>query len=373
MEKKKQTVIDCDEIKRFECLLNTFARLPKIDEEPTFLEICRYPYNRFEEVCSRILRFFLNPKAEHGLRDLWLVSLLEVAGKSGFHSYMQEVTVASEVYANGKRIDLLIASNDYVIAIENKITADIYNPFDIYREYIEDRYKEKEKILLVLSAKPVLNLHSIMGNEYQWCSYHDLFEAVRKHLGDYIACANQKYLIFMLDFMRTIDNMNNSNSKQEWDFFSRNREEIENLLEHFNRFKERLWTIQKEQIAYLREKVADSTGDSSWWIWEGWDLGIHFNERGHRIGIESHFSEADNDPCACFHIYITTWKTTDWTPYKDKVMQCFADYNPHEEYEDNRVYIHLFDDIPGNDSQRIVDSLKDVYIKLKTIVSEVDA
>ena len=227
--------------------------------------------------------------------------------------------------------------------------------------------------MLVLSAKPVLNLHSIIGSEYQWCSYHDLFEAVRKHLGDYIACANQKYLIFMLDFMRTIDNMNNSNSKQEWDFFSRNREEIENLLEHFNRFKERLWTIQKEQIAYLREKVADSTGDSSWWIWEGWDLGVHFNERKHCIGIESHFSEADNDPCACFHIYITTWKTTDWIPYKDKVMQCFADYNPHEEYEDNRVYIHLFDDIPGNDSQRIVDSLKDVYIKLKTIASEVDA
>ena len=30
MEKKKQTVIYFDEIKRFECLLNTFAMLQKI-------------------------------------------------------------------------------------------------------------------------------------------------------------------------------------------------------------------------------------------------------------------------------------------------------------------------------------------------------
>ena len=56
-------------------LLCRFEQLPKQDIRPTFMDICRYPYNRFEEVCSRILQFYLNPFAEHGLHDLWLLAL----------------------------------------------------------------------------------------------------------------------------------------------------------------------------------------------------------------------------------------------------------------------------------------------------------
>lgn len=36
-------------------LLRKFEQLPKKDQRPTFMDICRYPYNRFEEICSRIL------------------------------------------------------------------------------------------------------------------------------------------------------------------------------------------------------------------------------------------------------------------------------------------------------------------------------
>ncbi|KGN92485.1 hypothetical protein HR15_02355 [Porphyromonas gulae] len=64
-----------DQEKTFEEILELFAQLPKEDREPTFIEICRYPYNRQEEICSRILRFFLDPNAEHKLYDLWLSAL----------------------------------------------------------------------------------------------------------------------------------------------------------------------------------------------------------------------------------------------------------------------------------------------------------
>jgi hypothetical protein len=38
-------------------VLNDFNKLPKSYIETTFLEICRYPRRRFEEICSRVLSF----------------------------------------------------------------------------------------------------------------------------------------------------------------------------------------------------------------------------------------------------------------------------------------------------------------------------
>ena len=52
--------------------------LPKTIKEPTYLEICKYPRRRFEEICSRLLCFYIAPKNEHGFNDLFLSSLLEL-------------------------------------------------------------------------------------------------------------------------------------------------------------------------------------------------------------------------------------------------------------------------------------------------------
>ena len=330
------------------------------------LEICQYPYNRREEVYSRILKFFFNPKGEHGLRDLWIKSLLDAVGKSELHSYRQDILVKLEEVAYGKRIDITIVADNYVVAIENKITADAYNPFDVYKSYIEGTYKEKEPVLLVLSMEPILNLNSIMGNNFKRCSYDALFESVSRHIGDYILNANQKYLIFMFDFIKTIKNMSNSNSKLERDFFIENRAEIEELIRRFEKFKDELRSNVSQQTEYIREVISRETG-VKWWTWGGFDLGIHFNEETHKIGIESWFVEENSDPYARYYICITTWKADDWIPYRDIVMSSFSDYNPQEEYKMNRVYVHLTDKIPGKETGQIVGELKKVYDRLRSI------
>ena len=46
-------------MKKFQAIVRDFSKIPKINTEPTWLEICRYPYSRFEEICSRILAFYL--------------------------------------------------------------------------------------------------------------------------------------------------------------------------------------------------------------------------------------------------------------------------------------------------------------------------
>lgn len=50
---------DENQLEKFKELLNKFNNfLPKPMYEPTYLELCEYPWNRLEEICSRIFAFF---------------------------------------------------------------------------------------------------------------------------------------------------------------------------------------------------------------------------------------------------------------------------------------------------------------------------
>ena len=164
--------------------------------------------------------------------------------------------------------------------------------------------------------------------------------------------------------------MNTTNSNLEQKFFSENRAEIEKLIERFNKYKEELYRKQVEQTTLLKEMAIKETGDGAWWIYDGIDLGYTFNANNNPIGIESWFIEENGTPCAKFYICITTWKTADWQPYKDAVLSRFADFNPQEEHRGNRVYLHLTNNIPGNDAHEIITKLRDVYTRMKEIVAE---
>lgn len=53
-------------------LLTEFKRLPPSPREFTFMQVAGYPH--YENVCSNILAFYLDPQEEHGLGDLVLRS-----------------------------------------------------------------------------------------------------------------------------------------------------------------------------------------------------------------------------------------------------------------------------------------------------------
>ena len=275
---------------KLQTILNDFSKIPKINTEPTWMEICRYPQSRFEEVCSRVLAFYLNPNAEHEMKDLWLSALLSAIGKSDYYDYRHNIKVNIEESADGKRIDITIVSDDYVIAIENKITANLYNPLDIYKKHVSKVYPDKKQVLVVLSMKPILNTRSLTENGFLRCSYSDLFKEVNSSIGNYISSANQKYLTFMIDFMKTINNLNSANTQIEYDFFSKNRETIDELIKRYESYKAKIFSDQTEAIAQLKDTMNRLTG-ADWWAWQNWDLGVTFNEKSHRIGIEAHFEE----------------------------------------------------------------------------------
>jgi hypothetical protein len=58
-------------------LLDEFSKLPdRVKRRPTLMEIAGYPH--YENVCSNILAFYLDPEEPHGLGTLVLDALTRV-------------------------------------------------------------------------------------------------------------------------------------------------------------------------------------------------------------------------------------------------------------------------------------------------------
>lgn len=133
--------MDHDEKKRLHELLLKLRRanLDKPKRRTTFMEVAGV--ERREVTISRVLAFFLESDAEHGLGDLWMRSLLSAAAEADARfdpkglqtsptSCSTEVVCASA--RRDLRIDVVAETPDVVLGIENKIGASLYNDLAAY-------------------------------------------------------------------------------------------------------------------------------------------------------------------------------------------------------------------------------------------------
>ncbi len=74
-------------------LLHDFETLPGTFKSETIFNIAGYPH--YENVCSNILAFYLNPNNEHGLGNLLFSSLMNLA--NGNESCQDNVLINREV------------------------------------------------------------------------------------------------------------------------------------------------------------------------------------------------------------------------------------------------------------------------------------
>ena len=119
-----------NDVEKFKILVEKFNRMviPKKKYEPSYLEICDYPWRRLEEICSRLFAFFFNSKNPHGLETLFFDTLVEVYQEKFFdemnrigaprfkntHCVEVEVEVITE---KSNRIDLLLTTDSLKICI----------------------------------------------------------------------------------------------------------------------------------------------------------------------------------------------------------------------------------------------------------------
>ena len=247
---------------KFIKLMEEYKEIFSETKEKTFLDISGYPH--YELVCSNILYFFFDTTEEHGLGDLFLSSLLNCA-QTNFISKGKHITeyIETEYRTNNEnRIDILIESDRYAIGIENKIRSGTgNNDFLDYQNAIEEYAVEtgKEAIYILLTIMDEQEITE--SNKFVNVTYENFFHHIKENLGKYIDSANAKWILFLKDFISTIESEMEGTDlekyKEEIEFFDKYREDIDKL---FTTQKEitRLFKKKRDEIIELIERQQPS-------------------------------------------------------------------------------------------------------------------
>ncbi len=267
--------MDFDKLK---ILLDDFQKvnIKSTSIEPTFMDISGFPH--YENVCSNILKFFFLSEEAHGLKDLFLRALLKTVGEDVNHYITVDDVIREQTTNKGNRIDIVILTDEYVIGIENKIFASVYNDLHDYSSYLDGIGKGK-KIYKVL-----LSIYSTKsnGSDFVNIRYSELFNAINGLIGNYWNGASQKYLTYLSDFMQTIMRiegdlkMDNDLAK----FLNDNLEETQKLLKAINEMKKNL----RQRVQDLSIKINYDENKCKQWFWR--DNNLLTDDLVHDINVD---------------------------------------------------------------------------------------
>jgi hypothetical protein len=379
---------DENQLAEFNKLLDEFKKFPpKPVYEPTYLELCKYPWNRLEEICSRLFAFFFDTRNPHGFGTLFFDTLLEVyqekysaiideLGKKNI-LYTRSVCAETEKYTEmGKRIDLLLTTDFLKVCIENKIDASPNNDFDDYYNYVK---KESELlnlhtvcILLALCEKAE---YENVNPYFKTIYYREFLEKLKQNLDDYSTQCNSKYLSYLTDFIQFLDRKGgymSELSEEERNFFIDKDKELNELIERREKFlSERRKSLEKRIVNIqlnLNKKEHDSlSGD--WWN-GGLYLGGHFKkgDKQYELGIEAGFSGLVEDR---FSISVSIWK---WENQKNRIDLYLPKlknaFKISEGDEPSGKWCVEVKELVACDDEKIVNELCDVYKEVENIVND---
>lgn len=339
-------------LSKIETLLEEFSKLPKNNIETTYLEICKYPKNRFEEICSRILKFYLEPNGEHGFKDLFISSLFELIGKRDHVFDISDIEIISEENAERKRIDLLIKSSEFVIGIENKITASLYNPLSIYKKRMK-QYNNKNAYGIILSLYKIRDPEEIsLINKYDYIQilYRDYFNKIKLNMVNYNIKTNSRYKVYLDDFMQTLENMEDNMhlNKKLSNYFFDKEAEIEELKEKYEEYKKIIDNTHLERIEKLVEILKKETKDNKWQAVAKDGTLSYGNEK---FMIDSSYVNTRENICGKFEIQFFSPKLSDWSKYENVILNDFPEKKL--EKEDGGARLHL-ENIENNDEDKTI-------------------
>ena len=171
----------------------------------------------FENPTTEVLAFFCDAKAEHEMGSLVVDSFLSlIANKTNQTITYEENSLDQpqrEVTTeNNKRIDLLLSSDAWLMAIENKIYHKQVNPFEEYESFVNQRiendvFTRQQALFVLLSPSGKIaeaNKHN------RWCgiSYPELIGEIKTRLKDHFYDKPfNKWVIILKDFLLHLENI----------------------------------------------------------------------------------------------------------------------------------------------------------------------
>ena len=256
---------------KFLKLLFDFKHIPKNKPGRTFLEISGFPH--YENVCSNILSFFLQPANEHGFDTLMLNAFLQLCDLSKEEN-SGSITIEREVYThNEKRLDLLIQTEKYVIGIENKVFHHLNNDLNSYAKTIADRCNgyNRKPVGIVLSLKKLSEeeKRKAAADKFTCITYDEFFRILKLNLGNHVLTHHPTYFIYLTDFIKSISNLKYTTmeNKELWSFFKNNAGVVQELNESFELYKK---TIYDKILIFKQNfpKQENAPLAQSQWIWD---------------------------------------------------------------------------------------------------------
>ena len=246
------------DIKQLKQLLDKIKTLPSAElPEPTLFSIGGRGY--YENPTSDVLAFFCYSEGAHGLGSLVMDALFDALPKKDFP--FDDFSLISEPERevrtkNGKRIDLLLEGNEWVMVIENKIYHHQNNPFKIYQRHIltNNQFQGKEDIYVVLSPKG--------GAPDGWLSlsYPQLLVGLKEKLAQaFISQPLNKWLVLLREFILHMEGIMSGTTmpKETMDYVLAHLTELKQAQDLkqkiVNAFQQEL--LQQLQIAYPDQKV----------------------------------------------------------------------------------------------------------------------
>lgn len=361
------------QVAEFKKLLNEFKAFPqKLVYEPTYLELCSYPRSRFEEICSRLLRFFIDKDGPHGFGSLFIDSLIEIY-RSKFNSnavFGKANTLIAETEVktiNDNRIDLVITSDDFIICVENKIWAQRYNPFDDYFDYVESIKNGKNAFYVILSMGGD-ELPEGSKEQFKVVYYHEFIEKIKENIGEYLINCNRKYLSVLMDWFQHLENkggLMSNFSDAERTFFQEKDAEISKLIARRSEFLNEKRMEHSNRIANIKKRL-DPDESIGWWVYDKTDLGYTFEngDNAYEIGIESGFDLQD-----AFNVQITIWKPAKRPSilknYRNEILNTFG---PEDDQPSNLKWVKKIFCIRNSGDEQIVGELQTIFEKVNKMV-----
>ena len=245
------------------------------------MEIAGYPH--YENVCSNILKFYLDPANEHGLKDLVLNSLLHLVDKEfKFDTDFEEIEIYREHKTiNNNRLDLLILTDNFAIGIENKIFHHLHNDLTDYNNTVKSNcYNSRKPICIVLSLNKLTSqddLEKVRLNNFINVTYEQLFLNIKQSIGGHLGNSNISYINHLTDFIKSIENLTpkTMENKALWTFFKNNSQTIQELTDSFSDYRNSLY----EKIYQLKDTLPQEEfapkADKQWIYKEGCCCLVH--------------------------------------------------------------------------------------------------
>lgn len=266
-------------------LLLSFKALPRVQRKSTFMEVAGYPH--YENVCSNILRFYLNPAGEHGLKDLLLKAFLRLPQGEAL-STTGTTTVHREYEAeDGKRIDLVVDHPAFILAIENKIFHWEANDLELYARTLQNLADQRPLIKVVLSLRVDEALTPAKGGFARY-TYRELWQHVRDLMGHHMLTADPKWIIHLTEFMETTTRLTGETQEEAviLDFFLQHHDVIERLVRDRQALINRIETRARTLESAMRNYPETSKYLSRRWVCHSNCVASHFNFKDAKIGLD---------------------------------------------------------------------------------------